>query len=533
VNKNHQSWKENNAMLEFVRRHAASVTGVISGFDRLRFRGTWRLGSSVDGLGKFLRYMGVLLKDASKWMKDCTEQVKKASLAVADGQDRPVQYVNDPSVRKEDIAHEIAERDGIKRGLVCVLTAVEVCNSFDIQRNREKKRLELVSRRRKCLHLYHYYQHPQFGLMHMRLQTWFPFNLWCCVNGREWLARQLDEQKIGYLKRENCLVAVDDVQRAQDLANEQLKTDWAKVLDPIAAMVHPMHPTLFADYPIDYYWSCQDSEWASDIMFKSPEALGTLYPHLIRHGMQNLSCEHVMRFLGRKAPTVAGPYGTFKGEVVTDLKQRPEGIRLKHSVNGNSVKMYDKQGSVLRIETTIVQPRDFKVFRGTEEKPDAKQWRMMRKGVADLQRRAEVSQASNDRYSAALSVAHCSKPLKDLAERVCQRKREQGRPVRALNPMGADDAALLETVSRGEFAINGFRNRDVRTHLYAKPTADPKQQRSRSAAVTRKLRLLRAHGLIKKVPKTHRYTLTNRGREIIATLLAARSADAEKLLKAA
>ncbi len=240
-----------------------------------------------------------------------------------------------------------------------------------------------------------------------------------------------------------------------------------------------------------------------------------------------------MRFLGRKAPTVAGPYGTFKGEVVTDLKHRPEGIRLKHYVNGNSVKMYDKQGSVLRIETTIVQPRDFKVFRGTEEKPDAKQWRMMRKGVADLRRRAEVSQASNDRYSAALSAAHCSKPLKELAERVCQRKREQGRPIRALNPMGAQDAALLETVSRGEFAINGFRNRDVRSHLYAKSAADPKEQRSRSAAVTRKLRLLRAHGLIKKVPKTHRYTLTDRGREIITTLLAARSADAEKLLNAA
>jgi hypothetical protein len=520
-------------MKEFIRRHAASVIGVINGFDRLRFRGTWRLGASVAGLDRFLRYMGVLLKGAGKWMNDCTEEIKKASLAVADGQDRPVQYVNDPSARKEDIAREIAERDGITEGLVCVLTAVEPCFSFDIQRNREKKILELVSRRRKCLHLYHYYQHPQFGLMHMRLQTWFPFNLWCCVNGREWLARQLDEEKIGYLKRENCLVTVDNIERAQALAHEQLKTDWAGVLDPIAAKVHPIHRTMFTDFPIDYYWSCQDSEWASDIMFKSPEALAKLYPHLIRHGMQNLSCEHVMRFLGRKVPTVGGPYGTFKGEVVSDLKCRPEGLRLKHYVNGNSVKMYDKQGSVLRIETTIIQPRDFKVFRGTEEEPEDKQWRMMRKGVADLQRRAEVSQASNERYSVALSAAHCSKPLKELAEQVCRRKRQEGRPIRALNPMGAEDAALLETVSRGEFAINGFRNRDARAHLYDKPTPDKREQRKRSGAVTRKLRLLRAHGLIAKVPKTSRYVVTDRGREIITTLLAARSADVQTLLKAA
>jgi hypothetical protein len=343
----------------------------------------------------------------------------------------------------------------------------------------------------------------------------------------------LDEQNIGYLKRENCLVAVDDIPGAQALANEQLKTNWTGILNPIAALVHPIHQQMFADYPIDYYWSCQDSEWASDIMFKSPQALGKLYPHLIRHGIQNLGCEQVMRFLGQKVPATGRIHGRFAGEVVSDLKHRPEGIRLKHYVNGNSVKMYDKQGSVLRIETTIIQPRDFKVFRGTDAEPDAKQWRKLRKGVADLQRRAEVSQASNDRYSTALSAAHCTQPLKDLAACVCKRKRQEGRSIRALNPMGAEDAALLEAVSRGEFAINGFRNRDVRNHLYKTPTTDTREQKKRGAAVTRKLRLLREHGLIAKVAKTHRYVLTSRGRQIITTLLAARSADVQKLLQAA
>lgn len=520
-------------MVEFVRQHASSVIGVINGFDRLRFRGTWRLGANVSGLGKLMRHMGVLLKDAGKWMESRTEQVKKASLKVADDQGRPVVYVNDPSARKEDMARRIADRDGIKEGLVCVLTAVEPCCSFDIQRNRERKKLELVSRWRKGLHCYHYFLHPQFGLMHMRLQTWFPFNLWCCVNGREWLARQLDQEGIGYMKRENCLVAVADVDRVQELANQQVQTEWAGVLGPIAAKAHPLHQTLFPDFPINYYWSCQDSEWASDVMFKNSGALAELYPHLIRHGMQQLSCQQVMRFLGRKVPTVSGHYGTFKGEVTSDIKHRPEGIRLKHYVNGNSVKMYDKQGSVLRIETTIIQPRDFKVFRGTAEDPDARQWRSMRKGVADMPRRAEVSQASNERYAAAMAAAKCSKSLKELTEGVCRRKVQEGRSARALNPMGAQDALLLETVNRGEFSINGFRNRDIRSHLYPDPTSDAKEQKRRSGRTTRLLRLLREHGLIKKVSKTHRYVLTDRGREIITTLLAARSADADKLLKAA
>jgi hypothetical protein len=240
------------------------------------------------------------------------------------------------------MARQVAAREGVQEGLVCVLTAVEVCRSFDIQRNRQAQKLELVSRWRKCLHLYHYFMHPQFGLMHLRLQTWFPFNLWCCVNGREWLARQLDQQQIAYRKRENCLVAVADVARAQALADQQVQTDWAQALEPMVGQVHPLYRTLFPDFPIHYYWSCQDSEWASDILFRTPAALAGLYPHLIRHGMQNLSCAHVMRFLGRKVPTVGSCYANFAGEVVSDLKHRPEGLRLKHCVNGNSVKMYDK-----------------------------------------------------------------------------------------------------------------------------------------------------------------------------------------------
>ncbi len=232
---------------------------------------------------------------------------------MADDAGRPVQYINDSSIRKEQVALEIARLDRIHQGLVCILTAVEPCNSFDIQRNREAGRLELVSRRRKCLHLYHYFQHPELGLMHMRLQTWFPFTLWCCVNGRQWLARQLEAEKIGYRKRENCLVEVADLARTQELANLQVRTDFAAMFSPIVDQVHPLARLMFKDYPMDYYWSCQDSEWASDILFKSEAELSRLYPLLIRHGMQNLGCASVMRFLGRKTPLTGGCHGNFTG----------------------------------------------------------------------------------------------------------------------------------------------------------------------------------------------------------------------------
>jgi hypothetical protein len=523
-------------MNEFVQRNASSVIGVLSGFDRLLFRGTLRRIASAAGLASFLRYTGVLLKNFADHSQELTEQVKEASVAVAERAGRPVQYLEDPSVRKEELAREIARRDGIDQGLICVFSAVEPCYSFEIHRNRSTRMLELHSRRKRCLHLYHYMMHPQLGFMHARVQSWFPFTLGVCINGREWLARQMDQAKLGYVRRENCFVDLQDVHRAQLLMDEQLKTDWKSLLDGIAAMAHPAHADLFgpqSDCPIDPYWSVPQSEWATDVMFKSPALLAKLYPSLIRQGIETMGSRDVLRFLGKRVPEGRNAHHRFTGEVLTDLKERPEGLRLKHSVNGNSVKLYDKQGSVGRFETTINQPREFKVYRGTEVEPDNLQWRLMRKGVADLHRRAQVSQRSNDSYMKAMAAVQQTTPLKELAKPLCAPVKKKGRRARALNPLSSQDALLLQAVARGEFAINGLRNRDIRALLYAKETSDKSEVRRRSAAVGRKLAMLRLHGIIRKVPKTHRYQVTDKGRNAITALLAAGQANAAALAQAA
>jgi hypothetical protein len=266
--------------------------------------------------------------------------------------------------------------------------------------------------------------------------------------------------------------------------------------------------------------------------------------------------------------------------VSSNIKERLEGVRIKHWLNGNSLKLYDK-GSVLRTECMIREPGDFKVYRPLEGDPQGpKDWRPMRKGVADLHRRAEVGQAVNERYLKALTAVQDTTPLRQLVEPLCQPvpepARHRGSPpaagepnpvpdsapagqdgaagaapseagsteaakpraprprrVRALNPLAASDAALLEAVSRHEFLINGLRNRNLRRLLYAKPPATAEEQRRRSGAVTRQLRLLRAHGLIHKVPKTHRYIVSESGRRAITALLAARNASADQLTRCA
>jgi hypothetical protein len=249
----------------------------------------------------------------------------------------------------------------------------------------------------------------------------------------------------------------------------------------------------------------------------------------VQHGIRTFHSEDVMRFLGQKLTPAGAIPPRCLGEVLSDLKRRPEGVRLKHRAGQNSVKLYDKQSSVLRVETTINDAHGFKVFRAAEGGPENElKWRPMRKSVADFKRRATVSNASNERYLQALAQVDSPKVLGVCVADVCRPVVKDGQRHRALHPLG-DDARLVATLGRGEFNLNGFRNRDLQQHLFEKPTGSEAEHRKRSAHITRKLRLLRGHGLIKKVPKTHRYQLTDKGRELVVALSAAARASVRQL----
>lgn len=523
-------------MSGFIQRHAGKVMGMLNGWDRIRLRGTFRWLANVDGMKSYLYAANVLLKDFKQYVTRTTDQMREATTRTAETAGRPVIYLASSATRKEEVAREIAAKDGVREGLICVITCVEPCWSYKVGPNAKSKKLELRGGPLKCRHDYFYFQDPVVGFMHARLQTWFPFTMHVCLNGREWLARQMDAEGIGYLRRDNCFVHVADVERAQKLLDRQLRISWTSLLNRIAKQANPAKKTIFGQHSLDldYYWSADESEWASDIMFRSAEDLAALYPRLIRHGMQTLGSADVMRFLGRKVPQHGGVNGNFLGEIVSDLKARPEGMRIKHRLNRNAIKMYDKQGSVLRIETTINDARDMKVYREKEgETKGGKSWRRLRKGIADLHRRAQISQAANERYLDSITAVENTSALGELVLDLCQPVEWQGRRSRALNPFSADDAALLEAVNRGEFTINGFRNRDLRPLLFGAGEVSAEESRRQTSALTRKLRLLRAHGLIQKVPKTHRYMLTDKGRSTIAALLVAKQADAAKLAQLA
>jgi hypothetical protein len=484
----------------------------------------------VTGLRRFLDYRGHLLKDFGAYAQEVSEAVKAKSLAVAEKANRPVEYLPSPNQNKEERAREIQKRDGIKEGLICVFTAVENCGSYRVAGNPRTKLLELSYARRKCLHMYHYHQHREFGLMHVRLQSWLPLNQFVCINGREWLARQMDKAGIKYVRRDNCFTWISDVEGAQALLDAQVKFDWHKALGKLGRAANPALDGIVGDYDLEYYWSLEESEWASDIMFHDHRELSRLYPLLIRHGMESLGSRDVLKFLGRRVPAT-GIAPRLVAEVTSDVKSRPEGIRIKHRVNSNSVKMYNKQGSVLRTETTLNNMRDMKSLRKKEDGTVV--WAAMRKGVSDIGRRAEVSQGCNDRYLEAMSAVEDTKPLAELTEALSKAVVKGKRRARGLNLLGADDARLLSLVGDGKHMINGFRNSDLREAWFKGTATDAAERRRRSGKIARMVWMLRAHGLVKKVGKTYRYHVTAKGRQVIAALLAARAADTVKLTRAA
>jgi hypothetical protein len=384
--------------------------------------------ANLTGMSNFLSYTHHKLKDFGGYAEQVSRAVRSASLQVAESAQRPVIHLDSPKINKEERALEVAAKDGIKEGLIAVITAVESCHSYDVRSNKEKGLLELYSRPRKCQHLYHYMIHPVFGLAYVRLQTWFPFNLFVGLNGREWLARQMDAEGIKYLRHDNCFPRISDPQAAQRLMEQQVNWNWEQTLGELALQVNPALAGIIGGYRIGYYWSLDQSEWASDVMFKDGRELDLLYPDLVRHAMESFRSPQVMGFLGRSVDKGITP--RLAGEVVTDLRRRKEGMRVKHSVNRNSIKMYNKASSVLRVETTLNDMRDLRSPRVVNGKIV---YDRMRKGVADLPRRAEVSDASNRRYLEAMAAVNTPLPLKTLTDQLSGPTKWNGKPARGLN----------------------------------------------------------------------------------------------------
>jgi hypothetical protein len=514
---------------QFIEKYRDEIEGTLSGLDRMIFRATPRRLNIFQrdhsrgilvakGMEEYFWQNKLRFKDFGRHVQSVSGRVKDAFLKPFQEQRRPLEYIRSCKTDKEKRAHEIAARDRIESGLICAFSTMEMSPTFEYQKSR------LVYRLRPCPVLYSYQKHPQLGFLHARIQSWFPFHLQVGINGREWLARQMQREKLAYRQHQNTFTFIEDFARAQALLDEQLQTDWPGLLQGIGRQLNPLHEEIFANYPTENYWTGYQMEWATDVVFRRGEYLKRLMRLLVEHAMLSFSCVDILRFFGKRVTSSGEIPERFNRELKANLKRYREGDRVKFILEGNSTKFYDKayseSGNVLRAaETTTQKVSIFRSYRPKEGgAAEDLQWRTMRQGIADLHRRAEVSQNVNNRLMDALASVDDSRRLEELIAEVQQPTRWKQRRVRALQPFG-QDRLLLEAINHGEFLIHGLRNRDLQAILYSTPAESPQQARGRSAAVSRKIRMLRAHGILHKVPHTHRYLVSSHARTMIVAIL--------------
>ena len=289
-------------MKTFLQRHQADIYGVLSGFDRIRFRGTRRAVLYPKGVMGLLWLLQVLLKNFAQFLEGHTKRLKSVTEELAKGTPvGQVHYVNSSTESKEELVTRLVRQHQVPddfSGIVAVLSCVEPCGTFGVYRNRAQQKLELRSMFRKCLHYYLYIRHPKFGLLHIRIQSWFPFRVQVCMNGREWLAKQLDAAGIAYVRQDNAFGWVADFEAAQRLLDEQGRTNWPEMLSGLLGEYHPAFVQLMEQLKLpEPYWTAEQTEWATDVSFRSAETLGRLFPRLVRHAVHGLGCTDTMRFL--------------------------------------------------------------------------------------------------------------------------------------------------------------------------------------------------------------------------------------------
>ena len=494
----------------FVAKFAASIVAVLSCYDRVIFKGYLPFGGD-DYLNSFVdRRLRIRRKDFLDQVQQMSQQLVEHARRMADQVGAPYRYLQGKHDKKRMI-DQIARDRRHPEGLLAVLCVQETCRTVKLLHARRRPWLRFARRPQRVL--YYYFLDPEFGRMYVRLQTWFPFTVQVYVNGHEWLARQMLRRRLGFVQQENAFLQLDDAAKAQQLADRFPALRWQTQLGRWARLVNPLVSRGWLR-GAKYRWVIDQAEFATDVIFRSKGALAELFPRLLDHAAVRFSAQDILSFLGRRL------HGLFDGEVVTECKKdRWPGARIKHRMKNNWLKMYDKFGQVLRVETVINQPREFKVRRCRLRKGRRQMvWCPMNKGIVNFYQYHAVAVAANTRYLVALCPVADPKVAYQQTQRLVESRRVNGRSYAGFNPARKEDIRFFAAVLHGEHLLAGFRNADVRRLLYGE-CSRPAERRRHSAAVGRKLKRLHVRRLLRKVPRTRRWQITALGQRLLGTLV--------------
>lgn len=480
-------------------RYADQIQGVYSCYDRVVIQGTLPGLCYAEGMTSYLYANNIRIFDYPKFADSLRNELRFNAEQIAEKNNLQIDFIRKNNFRKEQRIHEIIEKRGDHCGIVHIFSAMEPCSSYRPWHDKNTHKTFLKYTPGKCLHYYFYLIDELLGLCYVRVPTWCPFRLQIYFNGHNQLASMLNSQSVGFSQIDNMFTDFSSFEQAQEIYNQFTVDEIHEKIDLFANQFCPV----IKKFDRSYHWSIMQAEYATDIVFKRQQDLQPVYNQLVTTAIHAVKPDNIATFLGKKV------HFNYQGEMGNNFNTRIEGTRIKHSMGPVSIKMYDKFGSVLRIETTVNDVSFFKHYRTVEHRDgtNSKKFAPMKKGIYSLTALQEVLSAANQRYLQFISAIDDMTAEVKKVNRLSNRIIVNERSYKGFNFFSDDDQELFETISRGEFNISGFQNKNLRRYLTDK----------NSGQISRILKRLHVHGLIKKVAHTYKYYLTKLGQRIILT----------------
>lgn len=476
------------------------ILGVLQCYDRVNINATAGTFGYSDGMTNFFYSNGFKIFDFHNVFTPVTENIIKNAEKIAADNNIKIEYVRRvKAFRKDDKIAEIVKSRGNHEGIVHIFSQQESYATYSPWFDKATNRAYFKNDTGKGLVYYFYFIDRLFGLCFIKVPTKAPFKVVFYYNGHNWLEQKLIKKDIPFTKMENAFLSIDNFEEAQKICNGIRVPDLHQALDILVKRFCPLRD----EWNLNFNYTISQIEYALDISFKDQNTLKHLYDNVVKTAMHTITPENIANFLGKRFSNL------FEGESGTRYNKRILGTRIKHQMGAVSVKIYDKFGTVLRIEVTCVDVSKINIFRDVHKKDGS-----IEKKVAPAPKSIHSLYSLLSPFkNIALRYLECISSFDDPSDglkkldSVTEDVVENNRKYKGFNFFNKADEEILLAIGDGKYSIHGLSNKELRKILVSKT----------SGQISRILKRLHLHGLIKKVKKTYRYYLTSLAKQVITS----------------